>query len=300
MHSRTAPSDLPLASPRPPLHAIVLVTGLVLLTILLWVRGAGFYDLDVQARVDHPDFRTLSPSAPIGHGYGIFGTLLIITNLSYLLRRRFARARLGSMRTWLDVHVFTGLFGSLLILFHSAFQLRSGVASMTAWSLGIVVLSGLVGRYFYAISPEPDRHAQLQALSEVRTHWPDLANHLTRALAEMPPPTGLSHPSLLRALMTCPTWLREARARRRHVRAVAAHAMDFAGLAARAPQRKQLRAPIERIAALSAAEVGSVAGSHLLRSWRGLHRFMALLMIVAVTVHIGVAWHFGFRWVLSE
>jgi hypothetical protein len=46
--------------------------------------------------------------------------------------------------------------------------------------------------------------------------------------------------------------------------------------------------------------VRAIAGANLLRSWRGLHRFMALLMILLVILHVTVAWVFGFRWIFSE
>ena len=34
----------------------------------------------------------------------------------------------------------------------------------------------------------------------------------------------------------------------------------------------------------------------VLRSWRGLHRLFAILMLVTVVVHVWVAWHYGYRW----
>ena len=37
----------------------------------------------------------------------------------------------------------------------------------------------------------------------------------------------------------------------------------------------------------------------LLRSWRGLHRFFALLMLAAVLLHAGVAWYYGYRWIFG-
>jgi hypothetical protein len=48
---------------------------------------------------------------------------------------------------------------------------------------------------------------------------------------------------------------------------------------------------------LAASEVDMHAGAALLRSWRSLHRFLAILMIVSVSVHIAVAWYYGFRWI---
>lgn len=164
----------------------------------LAVRGWEFYSLSLGDRVDHPDFRVLGPGSNLGHGYGIAGTALIFTNLLYLVRRKFARLSVGSLKAWLDVHVFTGLFGGLLVLFHSAFQVRSAIAWVTMGSLIVVQLTGIVGRYLYSRSRN-----------------------------------------------------------------------------------------------------SNVAGT-LLKSWRGVHRFSALLLVLVVSLHIGVAWYYGFAWVFGE
>src|SRR4029077_19984034 len=109
------------------LHILLFVL-FVLGAIGLMLRGWQFYRLSIGERVDHPDFRVLGPGSNLGQGYGIAGTALILTNLLYLVRRRFARLSVGSLRAWLDVHVFTGLFGGMLVIFHSAFQVRNTVA----------------------------------------------------------------------------------------------------------------------------------------------------------------------------
>jgi hypothetical protein len=38
----------------------------------------------------------------------------------------------------------------------------------------------------------------------------------------------------------------------------------------------------------------------MMRSWRSLHRFLAILLIVSVVLHIGVAWYYGFRWIFDR
>lgn len=276
----------------------LIVTALVLLAAGLAVYGADFYRLDVQSRVDHPDFRTLSPSGPIGHGYGIAGTALMLTNLLYLLRRRLARWHLGAMRTWLDIHVFTGLFGSVLVIYHSAFQLRNGIATLTAVSLSLVVLSGLIGRYFYALSPQQNAQHLDLALAQLEAHWPGLAAALADLTAHFEPPRDLQRPTLLTALGTIPTWMAQARLRRKQV--IDAGDAALASISVTSAQRRMIRRHVKHVAQQSAAAIKITAGTHLLRTWRGLHRLMALLMIFSVTVHIAVAWYFGFRWVLSE
>lgn len=277
---------------------LFLLFALVALTFVLLSRGAEFYALDVESRVDHDDFRVLSPGSPVGHGYGIFGTVLILTNLLYLARRRFARWHLGSMRTWLHIHVFTGLFGTVLVVFHSAFQLRSPVATVTAVSLGIVVVTGLVGRFFYGIAPEPDIAGLHRALSELDALSPGLARSVKSALDTLPEPTHCLRSSLFASLATIPQWQRERRERMRIVHAACVPLVTSDALTWR--ERRRARRLRAEAAQRAGDPVRAVLATHILRSWRGLHRFTALLMILLVILHITVAWVLGYRWILSE
>src|SRR5581483_12226724 len=96
-------------------------------------------------------------------------TLLILSNLLYLVRRRLTRfmSWAGSVRAWLNMHAFTGLVGSVLILFHSAFQLRTPIATVTSVSLAIVVVTGLIGLYLHALVPTQGLKALEERLAEI-------------------------------------------------------------------------------------------------------------------------------------
>lgn len=277
--------------------AILLAALAVLAGALLW-RGGSFYLLDLDARVDHPDFRVLSPGSSVGHGYGVVGTLLIFTNLLYLVRRRIARVRLGSMRLWLDLHVFTGLFGSVLVVFHSAFQLRSQVATLTSIALAFVVGSGLVGRYFYGLNLQPDARGLADQLAWLDTLSAGLGQRIGQGLRALPAPEPPPRATLRASLVSIPRWRKQAQARRTLV-------MDMVAPLLHDPrfdrgERAYVRKVAKEAARLATEPVRAMAGDSLLRTWRGLHRFMALLMIVSVSVHIVVAWIFGFRWIWSE
>jgi dihydropyrimidine dehydrogenase (NAD+) subunit PreT len=125
----------------------VVVAMLVLIVGVLAWRGYDYYLLSLDDRVEHPDYRALRSSGDVGYGYGVAGTFLIFTNLLYLARRRLAKWKMGSVKTWLDVHVFTGLSGALFISFHSTFKARSTMAQVTTLSLLLVVITGLIGRF---------------------------------------------------------------------------------------------------------------------------------------------------------
>jgi len=277
---------------------VVLTFGvLVAVTAALYARGADFYRLALSARVDHADYRVLSPSAPIGHGYGIVGTLLILTNLTYLLRRRFAGMQLGTMRRWLDMHVITGLLGSVLVLFHSAFQLRTAIASLTAYSLILVVLSGLVGRYLYGLVPDTGERALAEELATLNQLFRGMGDFVTHQLGALSPPARPTGGSLLSALRLTSTWRKQAAERREVIDVAEERAAKHV---APAPLSSEVSASLVTIRRLAAQPVRAAATSEILRAWRGVHRFTAILMVLSVSVHIAVAWFFGFRWVFSD
>jgi len=276
--------------------AATLAALVISLGVLLAYRGWSFYVLGLHERPDHPDYRLLKPSGLIGNGYGFAAAVLIVTNLLYLARRRIPRFRIGSMRFWLDLHVFTGLTAAMLVGFHSAFQLRSTLATITALSLAVVVVTGIIGRLFYALVPEDGGQELAVALDAVGGEAPAVRAELDLVLHALPAPHLRANASLVRCLAVLPRWRRVRLQRRRGIRAA------FKSALRAAPDRRARRAlrSLRRwVIAASRREVRGAAGAALLRSWRSLHRLFAITMLVAVGVHVGVAWHFGYRWIFQ-
>ena len=265
---------------RIPVLTILLGLVLVAVTVGLAYRGYGFYKLSLEDRVEHPDFRTLRPSGTVGNGYGWVAAVLVVMNLSYLIRRRFGGSTLGSMRVWLDIHVFTGLIAASLVSFHSAFQLRTPIATASTISLALVVLTGLIGRFLYALAPASGRERLRASLDALE---PGQRDALADAIAIHPGPQVPANASLVRSVLAIPAWMRASRGRR-------------VAIAAVLPNRTRAVRELQKAAAVDARASGIAA---LLRSWRGLHRFFALVMLAAVFLHAGVAWYFGYRWIFS-
>jgi hypothetical protein len=264
--------------------------GLILISITVGLayRGWSFYRLSLEDRVEHPEFRVLRPSGSVGNGYGFAAATLVVMNLSYLIRRRFGNARMGSMRMWLDVHVFTGLLAASLVSFHSAFQLRTPISSVSAASLGTVVLTGLLGRFLYALGPGGVRERLAAALDAIEHELPGTRSALAAGIGQRPGPNVPANASLPRCLWAIPSWLRVARQRRDSLATVLP------------PWRKMsrdLRRATKELFAASAADARASGIAALLRSWRAMHRFFAMLMLSAVFLHAGVAWYYGYRWI---
>lgn len=267
---------------------VLLAVALVAVTAALLYRGWTFYGLSLEDRVEHPEFRQLRPSGAWGNGYGWIAALLVVFNLSYLVRRRIGAVGLGSMRVWLDLHVFTGLFAATLATFHSAFQLRTPITQISAGSLGIVVVTGLVGRFLHALTPANDRIRLRDALDNLDRLWPGHRDELARAIEALPSVAVSANASLAHSLLVVPRWRRVGRQRRDVLALMFPRDLD----------RKQRRAA-RRLANAAAAEAGSAGKIALLRSWRGLHRFFALLMLASVLLHGAIAWYFGYRWIFA-
>lgn len=99
----------------------------------------------------------------LGHSLGILGFgLMVMTETLYSLRKRAVRRPWGTMRSWLQFHIFTGIVGPYLVLLHSAwtFQGLAGVATLLTI---VVVVSGFVGRYIYTAVPRTADGIQIEA-----------------------------------------------------------------------------------------------------------------------------------------
>jgi hypothetical protein len=289
---------IPAAAPTRSWSGLWVALLLILLALagaLLSLYGRAFYALDLDARADHPDRELLNPGAPIGHGYGVVGTALILTNLLYVVRRRLASARLGSMRAWLNLHATTGLFGTLLVAFHSAFQLRSPIATTTMIALSVVVFTGIIGRFIFAFNLVPDGDRLQQHFTAFDSLGHGMGRELRERLAQVPPPRPGARYWLLRAIFALPGAIRRGRQRARIVQQVAAE-HEGAHLAEVYPLRWRIAESVE----IAGREAWAPIVGSIMRSWRGLHRFAAILMILLVSVHIAVAWVFGYRWIFSS
>jgi len=233
--------------------------------------------------------------------YGNVGIALILGNLLYLVRRRLVNVTwLGSMRAWMDWHVFSGIVGPAFVVLHSAFTLRTWPAMVSAASLAIVVVTGLFGRYLYRLVPrvadgrvEPTEelasdvdHAlmSLRALGPGAVQAAELVEDKVEAVVAK---TGRSRTgvgaiySALRALWQ----LRELRPAARTAALGAGASADAATEIARAA------AAIGRlIARFDLIDQLARAASF----WRGLHRNLVVVMLIAASLHVSVAIYLGF------
>jgi hypothetical protein len=88
-----------------------------------------------------------------GHMIGVIGFLLMLmTETLYSLRKRSRRGRWGSMKSWLQFHIFTGIVGPFMVLLHTSWKFN-GLAGITTLLTVTIVVSGFIGRYIYTRVP---------------------------------------------------------------------------------------------------------------------------------------------------
>lgn len=109
--------------------------GVLALVPMAWVAGRiGLY----------------TPGSDLGYYMGLVGAILMAFLLLYPLRKyaHFLRRAFG-MRLWFKLHIFLGILGPLLVIYHSTLKLNSFNASVAFYSMLLVVGSGIVGRFIY-------------------------------------------------------------------------------------------------------------------------------------------------------
>lgn len=81
---------------------------------------------------------------------GLTGGILLLTTLLYSLRKRVrAFRRWGQTRNWYYMHLVVSVIGSVLIILHSSFTLKSMNSTVSMIAMFCVIASGVFGRYIY-------------------------------------------------------------------------------------------------------------------------------------------------------
>lgn len=120
-------------------RGLALRTGLASTTALLLAASAWVIGYEPYTAGDS-----------IGYNLGLVGGVLMLLLLPYSLRKRLRILRnSGTMRVWFLFHIWAGLLGPLLVVFHSTFRIGSFNGGVALFCTLLVTASGTVGRFFY-------------------------------------------------------------------------------------------------------------------------------------------------------
>lgn len=283
----------------PRLCVAIVCLAVVGLSILL-IAGWPYYGLAMAARPLHHFHNYLRPSGPVGLSMGIAGTCLMVVSLLYLLRKRYPSwNRLGPLRAWMGFHIFTGLMGPALIVFHAAFIPSSALGMIAFFAMLIVVSTGLIGRYLYAYVPRSLEGRELE-FEDVRRRLAVYRKKLVelgvrQSLLDLDPNQKSSGrtPRLLAAVARVVWGDRQSRREYKRLREVV-HA------------DKELRIQTHRILLL----VRKICREKqwlvrynelhkLMGAWRFLHRWLAIILFVLIFYHVTIGVRFGDMWIFN-
>ena len=245
----------------------------------LWLLGADFYGAHPWARADHPSEPWLRSSGAWGLTLEITGATLIVLNLVFLLRKHVkALGRFGKLKTWLDLHVLSGLLGPLLVVFHTTFELRTDVAATAAIALAIVVATGVIGRYVFSMVP---RHPSGMKLSRKALEKALVAALAGAAAASAPAPRRVPT-SRVGCLFTLP---------------LVSLQLSFARVRlwwqGRGLTTEEVHALHRLLLARRELHLFDITRG-LLKWWRAIHRVVAVATVLLAVLHVVAVLHLGY------
>jgi len=274
--------------------------------VLIWLGVAGaallngleYYTLPLPDRAFSGLHDVYAPSGSTGLDLGIAGTVMIVVGvLLYGLRKRLRVLQgTGSLKHWLQFHIFLCTLGPFLVLLHTSFKF-GGIISIAFWSMTLVVLSGVFGRYVYVRIPKTiqGQFLSISALDEQRDAMIAEAGKNAGVdpdrLRGIISPTGLTRPkSTLHALRLAIAHDLSRRAQIHRVKSALgrlsippdsrSRLLELAKAQLRLQQQVALLQPFQR----------------LFRYWHVFHLPLAVLMLLILSIHVGVAVMFGYAW----
>ena len=274
----------------------------ILSAVIIGVRGASYYAASEQDRPFHPQYDSLKPSGFEGHGYGIVGTAMITLGVvMYSSRKRLrALAGLGRISYFLEFHIFLCLLGPVLVVYHTTFKI-GGLVAVSFWSMMAVVLSGVVGRYFYVQIPKgihgnelsmSDLHAENAKLGRVLLEQFGLTDNIVARIdAVAMPPRDVTRMSLMEVVTFFVLNDVTRRAKLHHL------LRDLRRRGLKADTLERLRHLAIRRMVLTRRIAFLQQFKQVFHYWHVIHLPFSIIMFVILFVHVGVAIAFGYTWI---
>lgn len=271
----------------------------VLLLALLLKVGWDYYRQPLVLRPLHHFHTLLRPSGVLGLSLGILGALTMLSSMAYLVRKALvSRERQITLQGWMGFHILMGLLGPAIAFFHGAFVPTSALGLLALASAAIVVASGMVGRYIAVYFPHSLEGREFK-FEEVRGRLTVYQKKLTElgvdpAILGIDAPrkraqTAWLVPAVIRVI--CGDW--ESRREFRRLREI---------LYSKGELRIQTEMILFLIRRLCWERQWLVRYGEFRKfvgAWRFVHRWLAIVLLMAVAFHVVIAAKFGGLWILG-
>ncbi len=272
-----------------------LYAGTFLAVILVICTGFDFYTTPLAERPHHPDYRLFRSAGIVSHGLGIVGTLQILLLLLYSARKRTRLFRQwGALGKWLNLHIYLGISGPVLITLHTTFKVQ-GLVAVSYWSMMAVACSGVFGRYLYQQLPRNILGQELDA-NQMKRLKIDLDSKVESAFTagkeavlalDRIATGGGDTQAGLQGLLTLP--LRNL-ALRSDLKKFARQFTPVAGA------RGAIRVAKKSVLLTRRMQVFQSVHA-LFHYWHVIHKPFAYLMLIIMVIHVLVTVLLGYRWV---
>mgnify|MGYP001384103998 FL=1 len=276
------------------------VVGIAVL-ILLGINGYQYYSTPIEERFFDPSHAALKPSGGWGHGFGIIGTLMMILGVAiYMVRKRSRKLfTFGYLKHWLEFHIFLCTVGPILVLYHTAFKF-GGIVSVSFWSMVLVVLSGVVGRFIYIQIPRTiqGKEIDINDLASMREELIEKMKlemlfdvRLIKELDELASPERYKY---LSAFDTIIIYFKDF-FRIRSFQSKLNKNLAVAGFSK--IRRKEIKNKAQAEIILSRRLGMLRTMQNLFRYWHVAHLPFAIAMFVIMIIHVIVTITFGYKWI---
>ena len=275
--------------------AISFLVLIILFTVFfLGFFGFGYYSTGIEERYFHEQNQLLKSSGLIGHGLGIVGSLMIVFGVfSYMVRKRIRRlSRVGVLKYWLEMHIFFCVLGPILILYHTAFKF-GGIVAVSFWSMVVVVLSGVIGRFIYLQIPRTIEGRQMSSL-ELDDMKLEMRKQILSTVEIDESIYELLDDSLVKSASGIFGFIWKSKHERKAIKRLKnllrsqnltkSKAKEVVNLY---KKQNSLRKRIDRLMMMQ----------NLFKYWHVAHLPFALIMLVIMIIHIVVALTFGYKWI---
>jgi len=263
----------------------------------VWWWGLDYYAAEPLVRREHTAHAWLHSSRGFGVAAGVVAVSMMLANLAYLLRRAaWFPWSWGKLRSWMNVHVATGLLALLFAAFHATFTPLDTPGGRAFWGLVLLVATGALGRYLYSFVPRAANGREL-AYEEARQRLVET----TEVWQEVHREFGEQARDAIALLLDSARWragrfgavwsvLNARRQLRDCIRKLRVRGI-VAGL--------DRQALAEVLAVAERAHRDALAAAHfedlrrLLAAWRYFHRWVSLLVVGLVALHIWAGWRYA-------
>lgn len=273
----------------------------ILVLILLAFNGYQYYSLPVEERFFNASHSVLKPSGVWGHGFGIIGTLMMIVGVTiYMIRKRSRKFfTFGYLKHWLELHIFLCTVGPILVLYHTAFKF-GGIVSVSFWSMVLVVLSGVVGRFIYIQIPRTIQGKEID-MNDLLSMREDMMEKMklemlfdVRLIKELDELASPERYKSLNILDTLFIYFKDF-FRIRSFQSKLKKNLAIAGFSK--IKRKEIKNKAEAEIIISRRLGMLRTMQNLFRYWHVAHLPFALAMFIIMVIHVIVTITFGYKWI---